>query len=105
MTYIIEVELIINLWQCIKINYIDDIIFLKYSYFDYKKKRKKIKYLHFDTLILDKKFRGKNLSTIFMNYINFIIQKKRKSSILYCDKNKIAFYRRFNWKIYIVVMN
>ncbi len=71
--------------------------FLKYSYFDYKKKR--IKYLHFDTLVIDKKFRGKKLSTIFMNYINSKIRKKRKSSILYCDKNKIAFYRRFNWKI------
>lgn len=71
--------------------------FLKYSYFDYKKK--KINYLHFDTLIIDKKFRGKNLSIIFMNYINFLILKKRKSSILYCDKNKIAFYRKFDWKI------
>ena len=58
----------------------------------------KRKYLYFDTLIIDKKFRNKKLSNILM-YINTeVIIKNKKLSFLICLKNMIKYYEKFGWK-------
>ena len=46
---------------------------------------KSSKYLLFDTLIIDKKFRGKKLSDIIMN------------SLLGCKKELVSLYKKFGW--------
>ena len=56
-------------------------------------------YLHFDTLIIHKDFRGKGYSNIFMNFINRVIMLKKKMSVLYCKNNKINFYKKYGWKL------
>lgn len=68
-------------------------------------KKKKIKfskrqknYFHFDTLIIDKKFRKKKISIKLMELNNKIIRKKNTFSILLCEKSMINFYEKFDWK-------
>lgn len=60
--------------------------------------KKKSKFLLFDTLIISKKFRGKNLSKLLMLYNNIIINDKNKGAFLFCEKNLIEFYSKFGWK-------
>jgi hypothetical protein len=62
-------------------------------------KNKTIKYLHFDTIVIKKRFRKKHYSVLLMFYNNFIIKKNNKISILFCNSNLINFYKKFNWKI------
>ena len=57
------------------------------------------KYLLFDTLILKKSFRGKNMSSLLMNFNNQLIKLSNKFSFLICDYKMINFYKKFNWKI------
>ena len=57
------------------------------------------KYLHFDTLILDKKYRNKKLSNLIMYFDNEIIKQNKKLSFLICKKDLIDFYKKFNWKL------
>ena len=58
-----------------------------------------IKYFHFDTLIIDKKFRRKKISNKLMNLNNKIIKKKNSFSILLCERSMINFYKKFDWDI------
>lgn len=60
---------------------------------------KKKKYLHFDTLILNKKYRNSGLSYLLMNFNNFIIEKNKLYSFLLCEKKLVKFYRKFKWSI------
>ncbi len=57
------------------------------------------KYLLFDTLILKKNFRKKNMSSLLMNFNNQLIRLSNKFSFLICDNKMINFYKKFNWKI------
>ena len=57
------------------------------------------KYLLFDTLILKKNFRKKNMSSLLMNFNNQLITLSNKFSFLICDNKMINFYKKFNWKI------
>ena len=57
------------------------------------------KYLLFDTLILKKNFREKNMSSLLMNFNNQLIRLSNKFSFLICDNKMINFYKKFNWKI------
>ncbi len=59
----------------------------------------KKKYLLFDTLILDKKYRKKKLSNLIMCFDNEIIKQNKKLSFLICKKGLIDFYKKFNWKL------
>ena len=59
---------------------------------------KKKTYLLFDTLILDKKYRKNNYSTLLMNFNNKIIQKKGFFSFLICKKKLVNFYKKNGWK-------
>ena len=67
----------------------------KRKYFLGKKKKT---YFLFDTLIIEKKLRGRNFSTKIMNFNNKIITKNNKISILFCNNNLINFYKKYNWK-------
>ena len=62
-------------------------------YLNLKKKIKK-NYLYFDTLIIKKKFRKKNLSKIIIDISLEISQKKKLPLILICQKKNIIFYKR-----------
>ena len=59
----------------------------------------KKKYLLFDTLVLDEKYRNKKLSNLIMCFDNEIIKQKKMLSFLICKKELIKFYKRFNWKL------
>tara|TARA_B100000575_G_C22971838_1_gene561007 strand:+ start:106 stop:573 length:468 start_codon:yes stop_codon:yes gene_type:complete len=61
-------------------------------------KNRRISYLHFDTLIIKKKFRNKKISPILMNFTNNFIRFKKTLSVLYCEDNLIKFYKKFKWK-------
>ncbi len=60
--------------------------------------RKKKKYLLFDTLIIDKKYRNKKLSNILMEFNNKIIKQKGLFSFLICNYELVDFYKKNNWK-------
>ena len=59
--------------------------------------KKNQKYLLFDTLIIDKKYRNHKLSRILMNFNNFIIEQSRYFSFLICKKVLLNFYIKFGW--------
>lgn len=59
---------------------------------------KKKNYLLFDTLIIQAKYRGKNLSKIIMKLNNSKIKFLDKPSILICEKNLVNFYKKHGWK-------
>jgi len=61
------------------------------------KMRKELKYLLFDTLILDKKHRGKKLSNLMMSFNNTIIKQSGYFSFLKCNKELVNFYKKFSW--------
>ena len=62
------------------------------------KMRKELKYLLFDTLIIDKKHRGKKLSNLMMSFNNTIIKQSGFSSFLICSNKLVSFYKKNNWK-------
>ena len=68
-----------------------------YSTYNAQKKTKKKKYILFSSLIINKKFRNIKNASKLMNFNNKIIKKNKKISFLYCDKDKINFYKFFNW--------
>ena len=57
------------------------------------------KYFFFDTIIIHKKFRNQKLSGVIINKANTIIKVKNKFSVLLCNKSKIKYYQKYNWKI------
>ena len=56
-------------------------------------------YYFFDTLLIIKKFRQKNLSKLLINKSLELIKKKKYFSVLICNKNKISFYAKFGWML------
>jgi hypothetical protein len=62
-----------------------------------KQSDKLINYLHFDTFIIDKKYRSMNYSPKLMQFNNSIIKKKKSFSILLCENNMLKYYSKFNW--------
>ena len=56
-----------------------------------------INYLHFDTFIIDKKYRSMNYSSKLMQFNNSIIKKKKSFSILLCENDMLKYYSKFNW--------
>ena len=66
------------------------------------KTKKNKKYFYFDTLVLDKKYRGgkignKTFGEIIMSFNNKIIKKHKYISILHCYKYMVKFYKKFDW--------
>ena len=58
---------------------------------------KRINYFLFDTLIIDKKYRGKNLSNLLMSFNNTIINQSGYFSFLICKKEFVSFYKKNKW--------
>ena len=58
---------------------------------------KNIHYLLFDTLIVDKKYKGKKLSDLLMSFNNTIIKQSGFSSFLICSNELVGFYKKNNW--------
>tara|TARA_B100001964_G_scaffold234181_1_gene292439 strand:+ start:331 stop:840 length:510 start_codon:yes stop_codon:yes gene_type:complete len=58
---------------------------------------KRTNYLLFDTLIIDKKYRGKNLSNLLMSFNNTIINQSGYFSFLICKKELVSFYKKNKW--------
>lgn len=65
----------------------------------FKNKIKKKDYLHFDTLIIEKKYQNKKLGSNLMKFNNKIINKSLKTSFLLCENKLVSWYKRFGWKI------
>ena len=63
------------------------------------KKKVKINYFHFDTLIVKKSYRKKAISSFLMSFVANFIKHKKSISILYCDKGLVKFYLKHGWKI------
>ena len=60
---------------------------------------KETKYLLFDTLILNKKYRNIKLSNLIMNFNILVITQSGVFSFLICENELINFYKKNNWKI------
>ena len=68
-------------------------------------RKKKIKinnlnknFLLLDTIIIDNRFRNKNLGEILMYFNNNQILRSKNPSILQCKKKHLSFYKKFYWK-------
>ena len=59
--------------------------------------KKKYNYYYFDTLIVDKKFRGKNLVKKIINQNIKIYKKIKIPMFLLCRKKLVHFYKKNNW--------
>ena len=57
------------------------------------------KYLYFDTLIINKKYRKYKLSYKLMNFNSKVIESSNRPSFLICKKKLYNFYKKFNWKL------
>lgn len=55
------------------------------------------KFLLFDTLIIDPKFRKKGLSTIILKKSLRLIRLNRKIGVLFCKNGMINYYTKFLW--------
>ena len=55
------------------------------------------KYLLFDTIIIDKKFRGKKLSNLLMRFTNTLTKQSGYFSFLMTHKEPVSFYEKFGW--------
>jgi len=61
------------------------------------RKKNNRKFIIFDTLIINQKFRKSNYSYILMEFNNFIIKNLKCPAYLICEKNLVKFYKKFNW--------
>ncbi len=61
-------------------------------------KKKNMKYLLFDTLVIDKKYRGLKLSNLLMSFNNMIILNLGFFSFLICTDKLVGFYKKNGWK-------
>jgi len=59
--------------------------------------KKNTQYLLFDTLVIDKKYRGMKLSDLLMSFNNTIIKQSGFSSFLICRNKLVSFYKKNNW--------
>ena len=66
------------------------------TYFTKNDKKRK-KYILFDTLVLDKKYRNKKFSNLLMIFNNIIIRETGLFSFLICKNSLINFYKSNNW--------
>ena len=64
-----------------------------------KNLNKKTKYLLFDTLIIDRKYRDKKLSNLLMTFNNMVIKQSDYFSFLICKKELLNFYKKKKWVI------
>ena len=70
---------------------------LRNKIFKFKNSKIKKRYLLFDTLIIRKKYRGKKISKILMDFNNSVIKKSKNFSLLICNNKLISFYKKNGW--------
>lgn len=56
-----------------------------------------LKYLYFDTLVIDKKFRKRKLSNLMMSFNNTVIKQSGYFSFLICKYKSLSFYKKNGW--------
>ena len=56
-------------------------------------------FLLFDTVVIKEKLRESKFGTILMIFNNLIIKEKKLPAMLLCDKRKIKFYEKNNWRL------
>ena len=61
-------------------------------------KNKLNKYLLFDTLLVNKKYRRKKFSEIITKFNGNIIKKNKKISFLICNHTLVKYYEKYGWK-------
>ena len=69
------------------------------EFFYLKNINKKKKFLYFDTLIIDKSFRGLNYSNILMKKTINLSKRLNVPMFLICKKETIKFYKKYKWKL------
>ena len=62
-----------------------------------KNLKKKTKYLLFDTLVIDRKYRSMKLSNLLMSFNNTKIKQLGFFSFLICKKELVHFYKKYGW--------
>ena len=86
-------------------NDIHNLLYLNDTLIGYNSLRKitndKLKktFLLFDTVVIKQKLRKTKFGTILMIFNNLIIKEKKLPAILLCDKKKIKFYEKNNWRL------
>lgn len=91
----------------IKKNDIHNLLFINSRLVGYTSLRKKIckintqtkqlKYLLFDTFIIEKNFRNKKLSNFLMDFNKLIIKQTNIISFLLCEKTLVSYYKKRGW--------
>ena len=90
----------------IKKNDIQNLLYLKSKLIGYTLLRRrsfnnnnklKKRYLLFDTLVIHKDYRNKNLSNLLMIFNNTIIRETRLFSFLICKNDLVDFYKKYDW--------
>tara|TARA_Y100000741_G_scaffold364735_1_gene356743 strand:+ start:2062 stop:2583 length:522 start_codon:yes stop_codon:yes gene_type:complete len=89
----------INILLLNKGNLIGYNLLRKRNYYFTKNKNKKKNYFYFDTLIVRKEFRKKNLSKKILNKSINISRKSNLPLILICKKQHVSFYKKFSFKL------
>jgi predicted GNAT family N-acyltransferase len=56
-------------------------------------------FLLFDTHVIKKNFRNKGYGRILNKKAIRIIKNKKMLSLLFCKKNQLKYYKKFNWKV------
>ena len=64
------------------------------------RKEEIVNFLLFDTLLINKKYRNKKLSSFIMKKTNSIALKKKLFAFLVCDKMMVPFYKKYDWKVF-----
>ena len=70
---------------------------LRYKKFSFEKKNSY--FLLFDTHIIKKDLRNKGYGRLLIKKTIRIIKKKNILSLLFCKKNQLQYYKKFNWNI------
>ena len=65
----------------------------------FKMSNKNIKFLHFDTIIIDKDYRNKKIGNKLMLFNNDVITINKLKAFLICSKKMKDFYKKNFWKI------
>ena len=89
----------INILILNKENLIGYNLLRKRNYYLVENKTKKRDYYYFDTLIVRKEFRKKNLSKKILNKSISISKKSNLPLILICKKQHVSFYKKFSFKL------
>lgn len=89
----------INILLLNKENLIGYNLLRKRNYYLVADKIKKKNYYYFDTLIVRKEFRKKNLSKKILNKSISISKKSNLPLILICKKQHVSFYKKFSFKL------